>query len=39
MKEKKINIYKPKKVNVVKLKKYLSKRQLEDRILGQINKK
>jgi hypothetical protein len=39
MKEKKINIYKPKKVNVVKLKKYLSKMQLEDSILGQINKK
>jgi|ETNvirenome_2_30_1030614.scaffolds.fasta_scaffold98487_2 hypothetical protein len=39
MKEKKINIYKPKKVNVVKLKKYLSKIQLEDSILGQINKK
>ncbi len=39
MKEKKINIYKPKKVNVVKLKKYLSKIQLEDSILRQINKK
>jgi hypothetical protein len=39
MKEKKINIYKPKKVNVVKLKKYLSKIELEDSILGQINKK
>lgn len=39
MKEKKINIYKPKKVNVVKLKKYLSKIQLEDSMLGQINKK
>ena len=39
MKEKKINIYKPKKVNVVKLKKYLSKIQLSDSLLGQINKK
>ena len=39
MNKKKINMYKPKKVNIVKLKKYLSKIQLEDSILGQINKK
>lgn len=38
MNKKKINMYKPKKVNIVKLKKYLSKIESEDTMLGQMNK-
>lgn len=38
MNKKKINIYKPKKVNIAKLKNYLSKIELEGIMLGQINK-